>query len=417
MQLVVEVNKGIKISGIGFWQRWTLKIIVVIFILTSSNLFLSHAAETVYCMECRQSFTLEDEDDEMEHPDNGCSYAGDVVTLNATFITTESTEEDESDGDAEDEAEEMAFGEEFIRNMMDAIFQMDSEEQDPETPAFTSAEYLLGLSFEMLAGDDGLIDLIIGHDGYKFLVAACFLIMLIRFLSDYAMEKVWDVDKQTPEMLFKPIFKLIAAMVFVLSLPWFFKFALYLSQGAFQVFSNISDNTSGTNLEEVLNTAKDNMIDALGFEAGGISKLPQNIGALICGVITLIIPYAITLIGGVGTFFVIFSRILEIGVHLSLAPLSMTDLYKGTNQSKGINYLYEFFGLCFQSVAIMVVYVASNLVTAKLLEVLTDVFMEQAGAGIAGIAQVATSLAAINLAKLVLMLGTASKAKKAFGGG
>lgn len=380
-----------------------------IFILHSP--FPAYAAETVYCQECGQSFSLTNEDDVKTHPDNSCSHAGEDVSIATSFVASTPP----AGGEGGDSAE-MAFGEAFIRNMMDTIFNIDPDVGDADTPSFTSPEYLLELSFECLIGDDGVIDTIIEHDGYKFLVAACFLIMLLRFVSDYALDKVWDVDKQTPEMLFKPIFKLIAAMVFVLCLPWFFKFALYLSQGAYRIFSTIGNETGGSNVDDILNIAKDSLVTELGFVPGGISKLPQNIGAMISGVVTLILPYIISLICNVGIFFTIFSRILEIGVHLTLSPLAMTDIYKGGDHARGMRYLYEFFGLCFQSVAIMVVFLASNMVSATLINELISVFEERAGMGIAGISQIAMALSAINLAKLVIMLRTASISKSAFGG-
>ena len=137
---------------------------------------------------------------------------------------------------------------------------------------------------------------------------------------------------------------------------------------------------------------------------------------MISGVVTLILPYIISLICNVGIFFTIFSRILEIGVHLTLSPLAMTDIYKGGDHARGMRYLYEFFGLCFQSVAIMVVFLASNMVSATLINELISVFEERAGMGIAGISQIAMALSAINLAKLVIMLRTASISKSAFGG-
>ena len=418
-------------------QKTRVRVIAVIlaFALFFPLLFtnLAYADTRYWCDICGAELSIsgtnEYNDTILAHPDNGCDVQGedfvDYASQNGSlstspYVTTkdpstgEETDPDKSviDEPSSVEGSDTAFGEDFIRMMLDTIFNTDSANEG----SFMAPANLLDKTFEYLCGENGVIDVITDSTWYLFLVGACFIIMLFRFMSDYAMEKVWDVNKQTPEMLYKPLFKLVAAMVFVVALPHFLKLGLYLSQAAIHVIRDNPFSSDGADTSAILSSAQDSLIEKLGFEAGGLTKLPQNLGALIQGVLVLILPYIISMVCNVGIFFACFSRILELAIRAALAPLSMTDIYKAGDRSHGIHYLFEFFGVCFQGFAILLVFFVADYISALVIREMLAEFEGFTGT-IQGIAKITMCVSAINLSKLVLVLKTASLAKGALSGG
>lgn len=374
----------------------------------------AYAADSYTCTECDSALTYSEDDSLYIHPENDCSHSGEEVSdpSSADWLNTDTEEDANADADGTDDGGEEAFGEGFIRMMLQTIFNTD----DGNEGSFLSPGNLLDKTFEYMAGSNGVIDSITESTWYLFLVGSCFIIMLFRFGSDYALEKVWDPSQQTPEMLYKPLFKLIAAMVFVIALPHFLKLGLYLSQAAIHVIKNNPFSADGTDTATILKEAEDSLVAALGFEAGGITKMPQNLGALIQGVLTLILPFLISLVCSVGVFFTCFSRILEISVRAALAPMAMTDIYKMGDRSHGISYLFDFFGVCFQGFAILLVFFVSDYISSLIIKEMIAEFQGLTGT-ITGISKIAMCMSAINLAKLVIVFRTGSLARSALSGG
>ena len=376
------------------------------------------AAETFWCVECGAEMQYTDVTNTYVHPTNDCSHSGGStnIPLNQDWLTNTQSEGGtggDSTGDGTDESGEEAFGEGFIRMMLEKIFNSNQQAEG----SFISPGNMLTETFNYLAGSGGVIDSITGSTWYLFLVGSCFMVMLIRFMSDFALDKAWDPSQQqTPEMFYKPLFKLIAAMIFVIALPYFLKFGMYISQAAIELIKNNPFSSNGTDTSEILKKAQDTLIDSLGFEAGGITKIPQNLGALIQGVIMLILPYIISTVCEIGVFFVIFSRILELSIRAALAPLAMTDIYKMGDRSHGMSYLFDFFGVCFQGFAILLVFFVADYITALLMTELLAEF-ESLLSTPANLGTICMCMAAINLGKLSIIFKTGSLAKSALSGG
>lgn len=314
----------------------------------------------------------------------------------------------------------------FENYVFDTVFDTGTEEDNENNPfttlnlvnrSFTwTIAAVEGSSSSLISGSGADIfpsDGIVHQSWYVFLQCIAVLIMLMRFMSDYAMDKVWQTaDHHTPEQLFKPIFRLLCGFLFILLVHYFLSFGMYLSHAAFHAMSSGIETASSASSD----VAKDTLTQMLGFEKKGITHVPQNIGALLMGVLVFILPLLVSMIASVGTLFVCFSRVLELIVRAVFAPLAVTDCYKAGDGAHGFKYIMEYFGIAFQCVAILAVLWASSYVCqimfANIREVLPD-----AGAAdyMRRISNIAMYIAGIKLAQLVLMLKTGQITKSVFG--
>lgn len=406
---------------------------VVMVLATLSVPLVAHAASRYWCTECGGEFRMGATDPynpqrrQLEHPSGtveygDCSHFGVTAYLSSdgtvsSWVTDENPDGsgeggEEGEGGSGGGAKEMATGEPFIRMMLDTIFGSDDAW---DAGGYMAVNNLLVVTFEYLVG---ALDTLTSTVWYGVIVAMSLVYMLLRFVIDYATgDTIWkDGHNYELEIIFKPFIRLMICMIFVVSVQHFLKLGLFISQAAANVIiENPLGGAGSVDTSSVLETAKDTLIQQLGFEAGGITKLPGNLAAMIEGFVLLIIPYLVSTVGNVAVFFVCFRRVLELGVRAALAPLAMIDLYKEGANGHGIRYIFTYFGVCFQSVAILVVLFISDMISAQIIEGMMTGFSGMLGT-MSGISKVALSLAAINLAKNVMVMKTADLAKNAFGG-
>lgn len=394
-------------------------VVLILIPLVMNTVFTTYADTRYYCRECGVELTTETDaagtPTVWRHPESDtCSHSkaftNDPGTDSVNWVWN--TEGVDPSYEAEAAEDEMAFGEGFIRSMLQVVFSSTSGGEED----FASPVAMLSKTFNYLAQDGGIIDGITSSTWYLFIVGSAFIIMLFRFMSDYALDKIWDTQSQTPEMYYKPLFKLIASMVFVIALPYFLKFGLYVSQAAIMAIRTNPFTAEGTDTSTILKQAEDELIKALGFEKGGVTKLPQNMSAMMQGIVTLLVPWMVANVSSMGIFFVCFSRVLEISVRAALAPLAMTDIYKLGDRSHGVSYLFTFFGVCFQGFAILLVFFIADYVSALVIKEMIGLFTGGLG-NIKGVSSLCWFMAAIALAKLTIIFRTGQLAKAAFGGG
>lgn len=263
-------------------------------------------------------------------------------------------------------------------------------------------------------GEEGLGDSLSGYDGivhetwYLFLEVAAMLIMLIRFASDYSLDRVWQpTERNTPEQLFKPIFRLIVGFIFILCVHHFLSLGLILSQAAFSVISKSSMSAESVSL---YNDMAANICELLGFTTDSLVHMPANITALVGGIIEFFIPFIISGISALGIIFVVFSRVLELVVRAVFAPLAMTDCYKSGENTHGFRYIMEFFGIAFQSLAIFAVLWVSTLVCGMF----TASLKASGATDLNAAHQLAIYIAGLKLAQLVMLMKTSSITKSVF---
>lgn len=396
-----------------------LTMIAIMIPLIIGSLFPAFAEVKKYCRECGAEIQMDLDSAgtpyKWTHPESDtCShskeYTMDPSADSLTWVW--GTAGIDPSYAEEKEAADMAFGEAFIRSMLRMIFGSTSG----STEDYTSPISMLTRTFKYLAEDGGIIDGITSSSWYLFIVGASFIIMFFRFMSDYALEKMWEWDRQSTETLYRPFLKLVGGIIFILLLPYFLRFILYLSQAAIVSIRSNPFTADGTDTSTILKDAEDSLIKTLGFEKGGVTKIPQNMGAILQGVVVLAIPFLVANAANLGIFFICFSRVLEIACRAAIAPLAMSDIYKMGERSNGMQYLFGFFGICFQGFAILLVFFVSDYVSVLVIKEMIVDFSGKIGGDISGISTLTFFISAIALSKLVILFRTGQLAKSAFGG-
>ena len=356
-----------------------------------------------------------------EGSDNICDYCNHRVDY-------ASSEDGETGSLSEDQPEittKSAQQKWFEEHLLVQVLNMNAGESEGSLSTVTLLERTFVYAIAIMEGadkvppgyldEDGLAEGLADYRGmtrepwYLFLEVAAMLIMLIRFAADYSMDRVWQPsERNTPEQLFKPIFRLICGFLFILCAHHFLALGLYLSQAAFSAIAKSTLTPASVSLyEEMCSTIS----EMLGFKDDSVMNMAHNIGVMVMGMFNFFIPYLISMVSGLGVIFIVFSRVLELVVRALFAPLAMTDCYKNGEHTHGFRYILEFFGICFQSLAIFAVLWVSGMICGMFAESLKA----SADPGsINSITQLTIYISGLKLAQLTMLMKTATLSKAVF---
>lgn len=264
---------------------------------------------------------------------------------------------------------------------------------------------------DALADDSDLIN----SNFYSLFQAFALTLMIIYWLINMASR---DLPQQfggnaTIELYIKPFLMLITAMIFMLHIQDFLHFFFAFSQGCYEIVKDSSatgaDVNSGVTLESIY--------AMIGYDPApkGMTAKFANIWPGVQLVIAFIVPFLITAVTSFIVLWVVLSRAANIVVTGVMAPLACADLVSGKSSivdTVAFGYIKHFAGLCFQSVAIAVVYRVSTIVMSNMLSGNTlpcDSF--------GGVLTTAAYLITIRLVVAGLIIGSANISKRLFGAG
>lgn len=396
----------------------------------------SYAAQKWYCKACGQELTYDRDTETYYHGNTECENFGKNPDDNPGLFTTDQsaaggsgsgTESGDGTGDngAIPDDKKSVFQNTFENYVFATAFDMG----DSNGTGFTPAELLektFVYALAILEGTDhipsGYIDTdtipfsrgIVHESWYIFLQVAAMIIMLIRFCYDYATVRVWTpASPQTPEHLFKPIFKLICGFILIVAAHYILAFFLYLSQAAVGAFVNhVSSNDGST--AQVFDQLKADLCVALGFEVKGMAHGLANLGALLTGIIILLLPLVANMAYTVVMLGTIFSRIFEVILRGIMVPLAMTDVHE-EHGGNAMRYTMEFAAVCFQGLLILLSIWVANMVCAFLIEnILTQIPTGTNAGFLKAVGSIGTALAAIKFAQIAFIGRTRSIAQSVF---
>lgn len=414
------------------YKRWGISIILSMMLLLIPFFvgpqMQSYAAQKWYCKACGQELSFDSNAGTYIHTNSGCENFGKNVAENPDLFTNDpgdggGTENSKSEAIPDDKK---SGAQKFFENF---VFENAFDMGSANGSGFTPSELLdktFVYAIAILEGTDhvpsGYIDTenipfssgVVHEDWYIFLQAVAMIIMLIRFCYDYATVRVWTpASPQTPEQMFRPIFRLICGFVLIFAAHYILAVFLYISQGACNAFSdNILGDTTAT--EQTFEQVKIDLCTALGFQKDSIVNMPANLGACLFGFLTLVIPMILNMVYTVFMFSTIISRVLEIILRGIMVPLSMSDVYED-HGGNAMRYAMEFAAVCFQGVLILMSIWVSNVVCAFIIEnVITLIPDASVGNYLKAIGSIGLLLAGVKLAQIILLTKTRTIAQSAF---
>ena len=431
-RLFLFYERGDKRKMKTTYKRWGISIILSMMLLLIPFFIgpqmQSYAAQKWYCKVCGQELSFDSNAGTYIHTNSGCENFGKSVAENPDLFTN-----DPGDGSGEETGENETIPDDKKSSAQkfyeDFIFANAFDMGDSNGTGFTPAELLdktFVYALAILEGTDhipsGYIDAdnipfsdgVVHETWYIFLQAVAMIIMLIRFCYDYATIRVWaPASSQTPEQMFKPIFKLICGFILVLAAHYILAFFLYISQAACSAFTtHISGDTSTT--EQTFETLKTDLCTALGFQKNSIVNIPANLGACIFGTLVLILPMLANMIYTLIMLSSIFSRIFEIILKGIMVPLAMSDYYED-HGGNAMRYMLEFAGVCFQGLLILLAIWVANMVSAFLIEnVITQIPTASTGGFLKAVGSIGVAMAAIKFAQIMLIGKTKAIAQSVF---
>lgn len=414
------------------YKRWGISIIFSIMLLLIPFLIgpqmQAYAAQKWYCKACGQELSFDNDAGTYIHTNSACENFGKNVAESPELFTNDledggGTETDKSEAIPDDKK---SGAQKFFENF---VFENAFDMGASNGSGFTPSELLdktFVYAIAILEGTDhipsGYIDTenipfssgVVHEDWYIFLQAVAMIIMLIRFCYDYATVRVWTpASPQTPEQMFRPIFRLICGFILIFAAHYILAVFLYISQGACNAFSsNILGDTTTT--EQTFEQVKIDLCTALGFQKDSIVNTPANLGACLFGFLTLVIPMILNMIYTVFMFSTIISRVLEIILRGIMVPLSMSDVYED-HGGNAMRYAMEFAAVCFQGVLILMSIWVSNVVCAFIIEnIITLIPNASVGNYLKAVGSIGLLLAGVKLAQIILLTKTRTIAQSAF---
>ena len=317
-------------------------------------------------------------------------------------------------GDGEGTEENIGNG--FLDAMLDTVFGMDGEEDGSGFSVYEMLEESIGVvneAFETMTDTSGDIGAF-----YYMLKAVALTIMAMYFIMGLAGKDFsQQFGKPTVEMLAKPFAKFIVCMFLLACSEWLMKFFLYLSQWCFNRAPR--DNSMAGALGESLGDYKALIYEAVGYVRAsdrsglGIVDTFKNIVPFISVFVAFMLPWLISLAASLVSVWVVYSRTAQIIVMALGAPLAMSDLYgeHPLRDTRAFQYIKEFAGVCFQSVAIAAVFIALNMIMAVFLEHFTEQ-VAGGGSSIGNLMAMGLKIAVFKLVQVGLIVSSGNRAKK-----
>lgn len=311
----------------------------------------------------------------------------------------------------------------FLDTMLDSVFSgIDEEGNDSYfSPGnlLTEGNNLIYKALDKITDTkSGIGRLYTLFKGFSVLLMTMYFVMSLT-----AMDYSRQFGKPTIEMLAKPFAKFIICMLFVIFAEEILKFCFALSTKAFLTADSL-DLSLGIETKKTLagdvNQYKKAIYDAAGYtmaadKAGfGVVDTFKNIPAFLSITLAFIIPWLISMAADLVTAWVVYSRTVNIIVRTVAAPIALHDLYseRSFRDTKAFNFIREYTGLCFQSVVIIIIMAAMNIIFGVLIKELDAVgswntFKELQGLGL--------KIAVFKLVQVGVIVGSANTAKKLMG--
>ena len=254
--------------------------------------------------------------------------------------------------------------------------------------------------------------------GFSVLLMTIFFIMSLSSM-DYSRQ----FGKPSLELLARPFAKFIICMLFIIFSEQILKFCFALSTQLFMSADGL-DLSMGIETKHTLagdvNTYKKAIYDAAGYtmaadKAGfGVVDTFKNIPAFLSITLAFILPWLISMAADLVTAWVVYSRTVNIIVRTIAAPIALHDLYseRSFRETKAFSFIREYTGLCFQSVVIVIIMAAMNIIFGLLIKELDaaggfETFKELQGLGL--------KIAVFKLVQVGVIVGSANTAKKIMG--
>lgn len=332
-------------------------------------------------------------------------------------------EEESGEGEENENGEETKDGEEikdggnaFLDAMLDSVFGISEEKDGSGFSTYEMLDEAVGIvdrAFETMTDTGSEIGAF-----YYMLKAVALTIMTMYFVMGLASRDfTQQFGKPTVEMLAKPFAKFIVCIVILIFSEYLMQFFLYLSQWCFNRAPK--DNSMLGEMAEKIGDYKDLVYDAVGYtlpsekKGLGVMDTFKNIMPFISIFIAFMLPWLVSLAASLVAVWVVYSRTAQLIIMAIGAPLAMADLYgeHPLRETRAFNYIKEFAGVCFQSVVIILVFMAMNMIMA--------VFMEHFGKqisdgakGIGALMAMGLKIAVFKLVQVGLVVSSANRAKK-----
>lgn len=310
----------------------------------------------------------------------------------------------------------------FLDSMLDTVFSGIEEDDDSY---FTSGNLIREGNNLIYTALDKITDS--RNDfGKAYTLFKGIAIMIMTF---YFIVSLTNVDytrqfgKPSLELLAKPFAKYLLCLVFIIFSEQILKFCFAVSARAFFITDKLDfslDITTQKTLADDVNTYRKAIYDAVGYtmvadKAGfGIVDTFKNIPGFISIVLAFAIPWLISIAADLVTAWVIYSRTVNIIVRTMAAPLAFSDLYsdKSFRDTHAFSFIREYTGLCFQSVVIVIIMAAMNIIMGILIKNLDAI---GAWSTFKEIQQLGLKISVFKLVQVGVLIGSANTAKKLMG--
>ena len=326
-------------------------------------------------------------------------------------------EEESGEGEENENGEEIKDGgNTFLDAMLDSVFGVSEEKDGSGFSTYEMLDEAVGIvdtAFETMTDTGSEIGAF-----YYMLKAVALTIMTMYFVMGLASRDfTQQFGKPTVEMLAKPFAKFIVCIVILIFSEYLMQFFLYLSQWCFNRAPK--DNSMLGEMAEKIGDYKDLVYDAVGYtlpsekKGLGVMDTFKNIMPFISIFIAFMLPWLVSLAASLVAVWVVYSRTAQLIIMAIGAPLAMADLYgeHPLRETRAFNYIKEFAGVCFQSVVIILVFMAMNMIMAVFMEHFGKQISDGAN-GIGALMAMGLKIAVFKLVQVGLVVSSANRAKK-----
>lgn len=310
----------------------------------------------------------------------------------------------------------------FLDSMLGTVFSGVDENND----SYFSSGNLISEGNDLIATAlEKITDS--GNDfgkAYTLFKGLAILVMTFYFIISLTnLDYTHRFGKPSMELLAKPFAKYILCLLIVVFSEQILKFCFALSTKAFLITDRLDFSLDITTRETHamdVNTYKKAVYDAVGYtmaadKAGfGIVDTFKNIPGFISLVLAFAVPWLISIAADLVTAWVIYSRTVNIIVRTMAAPLAFSDLYgdRSFRETHAFSFIKEYTSLCLQSVVIVIIMAALNIIMGLLIKKLDAVGSVST---FAEIQQLGLKISVFKLVQVGVLIGSANTAKKIVG--
>lgn len=407
-----------------------LVLVLLLIPLFCFSSFPSYAATRYWCKACGMEVPMDPDEDIHTHVNLNCANLGKSPEEDPDlFTTTKPGTEDSTDtGEAGDGS--------TIPDNQKSICQTKIYEgfiwpgvfgsQDESNSALSSDELLTKTflyALAILEGTEGLPDGafdgnlpfthgVVKETWYQLFECLAIIILTIRFFYEFSLKKIWvSGDQVSIGKLFRPFISLTISIALILVSHHILAMILYASYFASHTLSKAL--TSDSSLSIILSDqARDAVAVELGYEVKGITHGLANASATFTAFLIFAIPLLTSAVSSVVVLFIVFSRVAELVIRGMVVPFSLTSNFQ--ENPRALQFIAEFAGVAFQSVVIVGVLWATNVVGGFLITSIIGDGSETFKGTLTSVSQIGTYMAALKLAQIGLLLKSQTIAKSIF---